>query len=100
MQTKQMLLTVGVAASAFLAGCAHMVSFTSEPTGATVTYKDRTIGTTPFAWEAHDDFGWFSVYSFTATLEGYQPATLVYKEEVPSDAAGVVPKDIHFDLKK
>jgi len=89
-----------LALAASLAGCATAVHFTSEPPGATVSYKGQTLGKTPFDYEVHDQFGWFSEYDFTATLEGYQPSTLAFKELTPLDAQRVVPPQVNFTLKK
>jgi hypothetical protein len=86
--------------AAALAGCATPVHFSSEPAGATVSYRGKPIGTTPFDYTVHDQFGWFSQYDFTAVLDGYQPATLTFKEKTPMDAQQVVPHDINFTLQK
>ena len=89
-----------LAAAAALGGCATNVHFTSEPAGASVSYKGKTIGTTPFDYKVHDEFGWFSQYDFVASLDGYQPATLTFKEKTPMDAQQVVPPQVNFVLQK
>lgn len=95
--------TVRLAALAFaasLAGCATTVHFASEPSGATVSYRGQVLGKTPFDYVVHDQFGWFSEYDFTATLDGYQPSTLAFKERSPLDAQQVVPPQVSFTLTK
>jgi hypothetical protein len=87
-------------AAAALGGCATNVHFTSEPSGATVTYKGLTLGKTPFDYTVHDQFGWWSQYDFVATLDGYQPSTLSFNERTPLDAQQVVPPQINFTLTK
>ena len=99
--TLQRLATLAtLAAAAALGGCATTVHFTSEPAGATVSYKGQAIGTTPFDYQVHDEFGWFSQYDFVATLDGYPPATLTFKEKTPLDAQQVVPPQVNFVLQK
>lgn len=84
-----------------LAGCATQVRFESDPPGAEVVYErgDRTLGTTPFDMSIKDQFGWFSVYRFTAKLEGYEPVTLEFRERTPLDAQQVVPSLVRFEMK-
>jgi hypothetical protein len=89
-----------LAALAALGGCATAVHFTSEPAGASVSYQGRTIGTTPFDYVVHDQFGWFSQYDFVASLDGYPAATLSFKEKTPMDAQQVVPPQVNFVLQK
>lgn len=86
---------------ALLGGCATQVHFESSPPGARVDYEQRNLvlGTTPFDTTLTDDFGWFSTYSFTATLQGYEPATVDFQERTPLDAQNVLPPVVHFDLK-
>lgn len=84
-----------------LAGCATQVRFESDPPGAEIVYERRgqTLGTAPFDMRIKDQFGWFSVYRFTATLEGYEPVTLEFRERSPFDAQQVVPPLVRFDMK-
>jgi len=84
-----------------LAGCATRVHFESDPPGAEIVYERRgqTLGTAPFDMSIKDQFGWFSVYRFTANLEGYEPVTLEFRERSPFDAQQVVPPLIRFDMK-
>ena len=86
---------------ALLGGCATQVHFESSPPGARVDYEQRNLvlGTTPFDTTLTDDFGWFSTYTFTATLPGYEPATIELHERTPLDAQNVLPPVLHFDLK-
>ncbi|WP_374587750.1 hypothetical protein [Ideonella dechloratans] len=81
-------------------GCATTAHFASEPAGAQVRYNGEVIGTAPFDKSIQDQFGWFSVYRFTASLEGYEPQTLEFSERTPLDAANVVPAQVQFTLKK
>ena len=91
-----------VAAAAGLMGCATHVQFESSPPGAQVTYEQklRVLGTTPFEVNIKDDFGWFSVYRFVATLEGYEPVVLEFAERTPLDAQQVVPPVVRFEFRK
>src|SRR5690242_6343476 len=84
-----------------LAGCATQVHFESDPPGAEIIYERRgqTLGTAPFDMSIKDQFGWFSVYRFTAKLEGYEPVTLEFRERSPLDAQQVVPSVVRFDMK-
>lgn len=86
--------------AALAAGCATTTHFESEPAGAQVRYNGDVIGTAPFDKSIQDQFGWFSVYRFTASLEGYEPQTLEFSERTPLDAANVVPAQVQFTLKK
>lgn len=86
--------------AALAAGCATTTHFESEPAGAQVRYNGDVIGTAPFDKSIQDQFGWFSVYRFTASLEGYEPQTLEFSERTPLDAANVVPPQVVFRLKK
>ncbi|MCO5976755.1 hypothetical protein [Ideonella oryzae] len=86
--------------AALAAGCATTTHFASEPAGAQVRYNGDVIGTAPFDKSIQDQFGWFSVYRFTASLEGYEPQTLEFSERTPLDAANVVPAQVQFTLKK
>ncbi|MGM9487035.1 hypothetical protein [Ideonella sp. YS5] len=89
------------AALAALGGCATHVRFESSPPGARVDYEQRklVLGTTPFDATITDDFGWFSIYSFTATLPGYEPAVVEFRERTPLDAQNIVPAVVRFELK-
>jgi len=89
------------AALAALGGCATQVRFESSPPGARVDYEQRklVLGTTPFDATITDDFGWFSTYSFTATLPGYEPAVVEFHERTPLEAQSVVPAVVRFELK-
>ncbi len=89
-----------IVACGLLSACTTAVKFTSEPTGATVTYLGAVIGKTPFETSIDDQFGWFSVYSFTATLDGYKPTTIDFPELTPLDAQLVVPPKVNFILKR
>lgn len=86
--------------AALAAGCATTPHFESEPAGAQVHYNGEVIGTAPFDKTIQDQFGWFSVYRFTASLDGYEPQTLEFRERTPLDAANVVPPKVVFALKK
>ncbi|MEK8029210.1 hypothetical protein AACH06_00130 [Ideonella sp. DXS29W] len=90
------------AAAVVLAGCATQVQFESSPPGAEVTYdrNGTVLGTTPFSMSIKDDFGWFSVYQFTARLDGYEPVVLSFAERTPLDAQQVVPSVVRFEFKK
>jgi ketosteroid isomerase-like protein len=90
---------IAIAACGMLGGCTTMVAFTSQPPGAAVKYQSATIGTTPFTYSVSDQFGWFSVYTFTAEHEGYDNHTLVFRERTPFDAQRVVPTSVAFELK-
>ncbi|WP_374566482.1 hypothetical protein [Ideonella sp.] len=92
---------IAVSMLAGLAGCATPVHFESDPPGAEIVYEQRlqTLGTTPFDLTINDDFGWFSVYRFTATLAGYEPVTLEFRERTPLDAQQVVPSLVRFEMK-
>lgn len=95
--------SIATAIAAFaLAGCATQVHFESDPPGAKVTYvsKHQVLGTAPLDTSVHDDFGWFSVYRFTAEMDGYEPAIIEFKERTPLDAQLVVPSVVKFELKK
>lgn len=95
--------SAALAAVAFLlGGCVTQVQFESSPPGAHVTYEQRgmALGTTPFSIEINDDFGWFSVYRFVATLEGYEPVIVEFIERTPLDAQQVVPSVVRFEFKK
>ncbi|MBT9598936.1 MAG: hypothetical protein IV094_23360 [Vitreoscilla sp.] len=85
-------------ASAWLSACTSMVEFKSTPPGAAVTYQGKVLGTTPFKTGISDDFGWWSTYSFTASQEGYEPATLVFRERTPLDAQQIIPGEVAFTL--
>jgi ketosteroid isomerase-like protein len=88
-----------IAVGAALGGCTTMVDFTSQPPGAVVKYQGATIGTTPFTYVVSDQFGWWSVYTFTAEREGYDDHTLAFRELTPLDAQRVVPPNVAFELK-
>lgn len=85
-----------------LGGCATQVQFESSPPGAQVTYekKGMVLGTTPFDMRIKDDFGWFSVYRFVATLDGYEPVVIEFAERTPLDAQQVIPPVVRFEFKK
>jgi hypothetical protein len=87
-----------IVACSMLGGCTTMVEFTSQPPGAAVKYQGATIGTTPFTYSVSDQFGWFSVYTFTAEREGYDNHTLAFRERSPFDAQRVVPNSVAFEL--
>lgn len=89
-----------LALAALATGCATTTHFESEPAGAQVSYQGQAIGTAPFDKTIQDQFGWFSVYRFTASLDGYEPQTLEFAERSPLDAANVVPSKVLFTLKK
>jgi hypothetical protein len=76
-----------------LSGCVTPVQFESSPPGAQVTYEKKgvVLGTTPFDMRIKDDFGWFSVYRFVATLDGYEPVVVEFAERTPLDAQQVIP---------
>jgi hypothetical protein len=99
-QRPSMIATI-TATLGLLAGCATQVHFESSPPGARVDYEQRNLvlGTTPFDTTLTDDFGWFSTYSFTASLQGYEPSTVEFRERTPLDAQNVLPSVVHFDLK-
>lgn len=96
-------LAAALAVASIATGCASTAHFESDPPGAQVSYngeKGAVIGTTPFVKTVNDQFGWFSVYRFTATLDGYEPETIEFPERSPLDAANVVPATVQFKLKK
>lgn len=99
---KRLFSFAAVAASLALVGCATQVQFESSPPGAQVTYvgKARVLGNTPFEMSINDDFGWFSVYRFIATLEGYEPVVLEFSERTPLDAQQVIPSVVRFEFKQ
>ena len=86
---------------ALLGGCATRVRFESSPPGARVDDEQRklVLGTTPFETTVRDDFGWFSTYRVIATLPGYEPAVVEFRERTPLDAQNIVPPVIRFELK-
>lgn len=99
----KLLFSLGaLAASLALGGCATQVQFESSPPGAQVTYvqKGRVLGNTPFDMTINDDFGWFSVYRFIATLEGHEPVIIEFSERTPLDAQQVIPPVVRFEFKK
>jgi hypothetical protein len=95
-----------------LTGCSTSVKFDSTPAGASVVCntcpgsadsKNGTpIGTTPFEFVVKDIPGWFSEYVFTATKDGYKPATVKVTEKTVLDGTSFdfFPKVIKFDLQK
>ena len=93
--------TSPLALALLLGGCATQVHFESSPPGAQVVYEqgNRVLGTTPFDATVSDDFGWFSRYRFTATLEGYEGDSVEFREKTPLDAQNVLPKVVRFELK-
>lgn len=99
---KRLFSFAAMAASLVLVGCATQVQFESSPPGAQVTYvgKGMVLGTTPFDMTINDDFGWFSVYRFIATLEGHEPVIVEFAERTPLDAQQVIPPVVRFDFKK
>jgi hypothetical protein len=100
MRSKRTAAPLTLLAAALLSACSTVVQFTSDPPGARVAYRGATIGTTPFEMPVSDQFGWFSTYAFTATLDGYKPQTVEIEERSPLDAQGVLPKKIHFTLNR
>ena len=84
-----------------LGGCATQVHFESSPPGARVVYEERNLvlGTTPFDATIYDDFGWFSTYRFSATLDGHETKSVEFHERTPLDAQLVVPPVVSFDLQ-
>ena len=90
-----------VVAAVALSACSSMVRFESDPPGATVLYEGKLIGVTPFTYELKDEVGWFSAYSFTATLPGYFQATRTYHEGWgPFTAQHIVVSPVQFKLVK
>ncbi len=95
------LVLSAAAAVTLLGGCASTTHFTSEPTGATVSYEGKTIGVTPFDYVTHDRWGWFSNYVFTVTKDGYKEKQVKFHESHITDAAEeVVPKSVNVVLDK
>jgi hypothetical protein len=101
MKYRRSLNLLMISLLAGLTGCATQVRFESDPPGAEIVYerKGQTLGTAPFDLSIKDQFGWFSVYRFTAKLEGYEPVTLEFRERSPLDAQQVVPSLVRFDMK-
>jgi len=97
---KAILLVVPLAA-VLMAGCAGMTRITSNVSGASVSLNGSYIGTTPMDYVVKDIWGSLSVYSFTATKDGYSSDTKVIREEnfFLDDARRVIPPHIHFELK-
>ncbi len=99
MNTSSKAPWAAIVACGMLGGCTTMVEFQSQPPGAAVKYQGATIGTTPFTYGVTDQFGWWSVYTFTAEREGYDDHTLVFREPTPFHAQFVVPSQVAFELK-
>lgn len=74
----------------------HIVQFSSDPPGAVVTHRGKEIGTTPFAFDVRDEFGFFSRYEFTAKVPDRADVTLTYIESTVLHSQGIVPKELKF----
>ena len=95
-----------------LTGCSTSVKFESTPQGASVVCNTcqgagdsknlAPIGTTPFEFVVKDIPGWYSEYVFTATKDGFKPATVTVNEKSILDGTSFefFPKVIKFDLQK
>lgn len=95
------LITALALVVAALSGCSSMVRFESDPPGAVVQYEGETIGTTPFDYRLEDEVGWFSTYTFSATLPGHATQTRSYHEGWgPFTAQHVVVSPVVFKLVK
>ena len=97
--SKMLRMGVGLLGLAFLVGCAATITITSNPPGASVSVNGKYVGTTPVDAKVSDVFGPGSIYTFTATKNGYQPQTKQTREEGLEDARGAIPTHIHFDLE-
>ena len=86
--------------AAILSGCVSTIYVESDPPGAIVQYKGQIKGKTPVAFDVVDEFGWFSVYSITATLPGYNPQTQTFQEPSPGFAQYIIPPRLMFKLEK
>jgi len=78
----------------------HYVNFTSEPSGADVTFDGDYIGRTPFrARIGTTDLDLTSTHVFTATKQGYRQDIQTYYER-SLEGFNCVPDAIHFKLEK
>lgn len=99
MKTRRTGAIALAAVAGMLGACTTMVEFKSNPPGASVSYLGQTIGTTPFTYGVSDQFGWWSVYTFTASRDGYETQSISYPEPTPLHAQLVVPSEVQFEMK-
>lgn len=101
-----MIRYLAAAAALALSGCVtpmitpHPVRFEAN-VPATVTFESQFGPRSCRAGETvnvPDWFGFFSVYTFTATAPGYRPAVLTFSEPTFMHAQGVVPDVVRFEL--
>jgi len=81
-------------------GCSKtVILFTSEPSGAIVTYDKKFIGTTPFYYQINTKFSNDNEYTFSAIKKGYKSGTQVFTDEDWTfDVKKSLPDKVHFVL--
>lgn len=81
-------------------GCSKtVIMFTSEPSGAVVTYDKRFIGTTPLYYKVDTKFSEDNTYTFSAIKKGYKSETKVFTDEDWAfDVKKSLPDKVHFVL--
>lgn len=94
-----------VAVSLALAGCVtpkvdrHVVALSSSPPGALVSHGGKQC-VTPCTLDVRDDFGFYSRYDFAFSLDGYQSQMISFEEPTIFHGQGIVPGEVHVDLRK
>ena len=81
-------------------GCSKtVILFTSEPSGAVVTYDKKFIGTTPLYYKIDTKFSEDNTYTFSAIKKGYKSETKAFTDEDWAfDVKKSLPGKVHFDL--
>jgi len=85
----------------FLVGCSTTTLVTSNPPGADILLDDAYLGKTPMKCAVASKLGYFNKYIFKAEMKGCKSEMLIFQEpSFYSGAAGVIPPEIHFELKQ
>ncbi len=78
----------------------HVISITSNPSGAKLIFNGNVIGETPIKVSIQENIGVARVFNFTAEMKGFKSKHKMLKEFIPEgkESPSQFPESIHFEF--